>query len=153
MKGHWFLRDRPRGQWYPDAVGIVPGYPLTRESWLVRQANGVKNPHQGRQGRLPRYAWKGTPEGLAERRREARAYAARKVKQMAIKFDDPRAEQAMEALIGVIALKDVEGKHLNSTKDVISASTVILNFTQAKPVEKKEHVVRTAEDWLESLDQ
>jgi hypothetical protein len=151
-RGHWFLRDKPEGQWIPEAVGIVHAYPPTLEAWERRQRVGLTHFQRGNPGRIT--GWKGTRQELLRLRAEARVRAAAKMEKirMAIKFEDERAEKAMEAMVEVVELKDANGKRLHGVKDLAMASRLILEYTQPKPVTKNEHVIKAAEDWLESLD-
>jgi len=150
--GHWFLRDKPRGQWIPEAVGIVHAYPPTLEAWERRQACGYAL------ARLvyaqPPYGWKGTKKELLRLRAKARGRAAAKMEKirMAIKFEDPRAEKAIDTVLQILELKDDKGQHIHGPKDLIAAARLLCDFTQPKPVTKNEHVIKAAEDWLEGLE-
>jgi hypothetical protein len=155
-RGHRFLRDKPRGVYYPEAVGIVPGYPKTYEAWLERQAMGRKN--------IEGQTRAGVPSGLGgahnrdkvkQWRVEAKERAQKIVEKIKmtkkIEFADYRAEMAMEAAVEVMEYRDPEGKRLHGAKDILAAARLICDFTQPKPVQKIENTIRTAEDWLASL--
>lgn len=62
------------------------------------------------------------------------------------KADNDVAEKAMRSAIEVME------SQIGTTDSKLKAAKVILEFTQTKPVVKNETVVKSAEDFLKSLD-
>lgn len=115
-----------------------------------------------------------TPAGKALRahkRRHGEIDAKRIVETMKktgrIEFQDDRAEAAFEALVAIVHTKLSDGGETvdssgnpktvlpvfeGSEKGRIAAASKILEYAQVKPVIKTETVLKTAEDWLKSID-
>lgn len=76
-RAHPALRGRPKGFWYPDLIGVVPGYARTYEVFTAAQVRSRGQLEQQRaSGPVNR---KGVPDGYAFRKQEAveaRAIAA-----------------------------------------------------------------------------
>jgi hypothetical protein len=58
---------------------------------------------------------------------------------------DARAEDALHAAISVMKMDALQ------PKDRIAAARLVLDFTKAKPAQKQDITVSTAEDWLEAV--
>ena len=58
--------------------------------------------------------------------------------------DDPRAEEALKTTVETLRTAE-------SPKDKIAAARLILDFTKAKPAQKIDATVRTAEDILDEM--
>jgi len=98
----------------------------------------------------------------ATAKRRARAKALRIVEKMKksgrVEFPDDRAETVFTALVEIVETKLTtpreghEGVYEYKAKDRIAAASKVLEFSQIKPVTKTENVIKTAEDWLASID-
>lgn len=78
---------------------------------------------------------------------EQRPIVKRIMKKMADKGqlpEDPRAVEALEE--SLMVLRTAENQ-----KTKLSAARLLLDFTKAKPTQKIEHTVKTAEDYLDEL--
>jgi len=58
--------------------------------------------------------------------------------------DDPRAVEALEKAVTTL-------KASTAPKDVAALARLVLDFTKAKPAQKVDHTVRTAEDILDEM--
>lgn len=133
-------------------------------NYMSPEQRGHGQPGQGGdvQRHLPRILY--TPAGKALRahaRRQAKNEAKRIIAIMKktgrVEFPDDRAEGVFEALVEIVHTKVVEatdGKVIyeHKAKDRIAAASKVLEFAQIKPVTKTENVIKTAEDWLKSID-
>ena len=97
----------------------------------------------------------------ATAKRRAHAKALRITEKMKksgrIEFADDRAEKVFVALVEIVETKlaqpkEGEGVYEYRAKDRIAAASKVLEFSQVKPVIKTENVIKTAEDWLASID-
>lgn len=161
---HPAYAGRPRGQWYPELVGVVPGYPRTYEIWkarsdLMRQQVKLYNA-EGITGRH------GVPDGWARKKKliqeiqekseaDARAIVEELILTERFKPDCEEARIAMEAAIAIVQTKKhtPEGQETDLHPAAVrnSAIKTILEFTQRKPVAKSEVAVTKAEDFLLGL--
>ena len=158
---HPLLRDRPRGHFYPDLVGKVPGYPKTYEAWKKLsdscRAQVIRLNAEGKAGR------QGVPDGWAGRKAELlevqqrSAVEAKRAVQMMIENDmidtpeDPRVEQALQVNVEIMLAVSDEGKPAYTGRERTAASRVILDFLKAKPVIRQDIAVARAEDFLAVL--
>jgi hypothetical protein len=153
-RGHVLLRDRPRGVWYPDLVGVVHAYPPTYEAWLKKQRIGIENIKGQTRAGTPN-GWGGPKKRkvLMRLRAERDARVEKKMEEIkkVIEFADYRAEKAMEATLEVMEYKDDNGKRLGDPRNILMAARLIFEYTQPKPASKSEVTVKSAEDWLASL--
>ena len=160
---HPLLRDRPKGQWYPDLVGKVPGYFKTYEAWkkasdLMRQQVKLYNA-EGITGRS------GVPDGWAGKKslineivtkatNEAADIVADLIEEGRFKPDNREARIAMEECVAIIQAEKHTPEQmpvkLYSVKDRQAAINTVLAFTQRKPVSATVTSDR-AEDWLDNL--
>lgn len=99
---------------------------------------------------------------------DAKRITAHMKKTGRVEFADERAEGVFEALVEIVHTKlndggktyDLEtGKerivppvYEHKAKDRIAAAAKVLEFAQVKPVIKTENVIKTAEQWLASID-
>ena len=156
---HVYLRERPRGFWYPGAVGLVKGYPKTQEAWNKLSAQCREQVIRLNARGISR---KGVPNGwgrlkpeVAIERADALVRAKEIYKTMVEKdmftvpaigtVDDQRAEAAM---IGVIA-QAVDQTNAPALR--LKAYEVVLAYTKSKPVINTSIKLNTAEDFLSSL--
>ncbi|MET3712626.1 hypothetical protein ABIC65_003344 [Sphingomonas trueperi] len=116
-----------------------------------RKAYSAK-PVAARKGNHPNTNIPGKPRGLtcaqwatvqAEAKRDAKRIIA-KMKDAGQLPDDPRAVEALEKAVTTLRASQ-------STKDVAALGRLILDFTKAKPAQKVDHIVRTAEDILDEM--
>lgn len=105
-----------------------------------------------RKGNRPNHQIPGKPRDLtnaqwAEVQEIARLDAKRiiqKMKDAGQVPDDPRAEEALKTTVETLRTAE-------SPKDKIAAARLILDFTKAKPAQKIDATVRTAEDILDEM--
>lgn len=160
---HPFLRGRPEGVWFADAVGVVPGYPKTQQSWTERQERcraRITAMHAAGNGpnRL------GVPDGWAgDKGRIARAAIeasdrSKGIVKMAIengilpKQDDPRVEKAFETAVEIIDARDEDtDKPLYTAKDRLAAGRLLADFLKSKPATKLDASISRPEDFLAIL--
>lgn len=160
-------KRRPYGsppiQWDPAKVGVVRGYPKTAEAW--ERAHGEAARERCRrlhaEGKMTRRGvpdgWSGRREELLQVRAKARIEAKQIVKYMVEKNiigqpEDPRAEEALEAVIEIVRAKDDEGRqYAYPVRDRISAANTVLTFTKQRPAQKTDLSVRKAEDFLNAI--
>lgn len=66
--------------------------------------------------------------------------------------EDPRAEEALEAVIAIVRAKDkTTGQHVHPARDRVTAAGAVLNFTKQRPGAQADVSVRLAEDFLEEV--
>jgi hypothetical protein len=105
-----------------------------------------------RKGNHPNTNTPGKPRGLTDSQWAAvQAEAARDAKRIIAKMkaagqlpDDPRAVEAREKAVKTL-------RESTSAKDVAALGRLVLDFTKAKPAQKIEATVRTAEDFLDEM--
>ena len=157
---HPFLRQRPRGFWYPEAVGIVPGYYKTQEAFdkasaqcreqVIRlNAKGV----MGRGG-VPN-GWGRLKKEAIQERKDAVVRAEGVYKEMVEKdiiepaaigsIDDQRAELAMIHVLAMML------DQTNTTAARQRSQETILAYCKAKPATVTAIKLNAAEDFLSSL--
>jgi hypothetical protein len=120
--------------------------PEKRERMLkgIREAN-AKRKAEGRYSRF------GIPDGMRKWESDiewnfARMYAKEVTKIMVDNgtIEDPKVEEAFKAAVEVL--------HSPMTQTIkLQAARLILDFCKAKPVQKSEVTVATAEDWLKQV--
>lgn len=81
---------------------------------------------------------------LKERVRPEINRIKKKMKEAGQLPEDKRAEQVLDKALETFLLS-------TTAKDVSSLGRLILDFTKAKPAQKTELTVKTAEDWLDEL--
>lgn len=152
---HPLLRDRKRGVWYPDLVGVVPRYPKTEEAFKQMQescrAQVIRLNAEGKAG-----GRKGVPDGWAGRKKEVsdirafhRAEATEIIKVMVEKGivnEDALANEALQFAISVVR----DGQTFQS-RERLNAAKIVLDFTKAKPATKTEVTLNKAEQFLAEL--
>jgi hypothetical protein len=140
------------GEWCPELVGKVPGYPRTQETYEAQRARLNANRERAlRAGTLTRHGvpngWAGKKEELAEIRRNSQEGAERLIGRMAAKGvfvpDNWQAELAMTAAVAMVLNKAY------STMTRMRAVRVILEYSQVKPTVRP--VRKNAEYWLQGL--
>ena len=160
---HPFLRDRPQGFYYPDAVGVVQGYPKTREAYdQMVERNRVRYAKWQAEGKIMKRL--GVPDGWAGRKAElvevraAAAVEAKRIVKYMIESDiiapeNEKAEEALEAVIGIVRARSAENPELyaHPAKDRIAAARVVLDFTKQRPATKTSMELTKAEDFLAVL--
>ena len=159
---HPFLRDRPKGIWQPDAVGVVPNYPNTQAKFDVKVENS-RIAYAARMARgEPQITRRGVPDGWAGRGDELRACRAaakitakvlvQKMIDKAIIVADERAEAALAASIEVVIARDeATNLYAHPVKERLTAARLVLDFTKAKPASTQKLEVTKAEDFLAAL--
>lgn len=160
-KGHPLLAERPRGVFYPDLVGKVPGYPKTQETFDARATMKRRIHEYNAAGTTSR---DGIPNGWTRQEATAaRLKAAEQAKRIVDKMieekvfapDCKEAREAMEALVAVVRAKklrpDDKGSPLVPLSEVTKASKTILEFTQRKPLTSSAVTIKSAEDWLDEI--
>ena len=113
---------------------------LSRQLIEARKGNYAKNTTPGKPRDLTNAQW-------AEVQEIARLDAKRimqRMKDAGQVPDDPRAAEALQTTIETLRTAE-------SPKDKIAAARLILDFTKAKPAQKSEVTVRTAEDILDEM--
>lgn len=158
----------PKGQWHPQLVGVISGYPSTLAIWqnksdiMKRQvalyrAEGLL----GRNGVPDGFA--GQKDKLEAAKADGRERAKEIVQIMAdkeiIDGDDPKAVLALNELVSIMITKasktTEDGKtvevYMNHAKDRIAAAGKVLEFTKQKPTVKSDTTIRGAEEWLLNL--
>lgn len=151
----------PPKEWNPDFAAKIPWYPKSpeafqawvskkRERMLTLMAQGKRPTTQG----VIKPFWGRKPLLLALRDRakiEAKQVVAyMKKKEMIV--EDPRAEEALEAMIGIVRAHDEELRvPLYKASDRIAAAKVVLDFTKQKPATKTDMTVAKAEDFLAAV--
>jgi len=162
-KRHPAYAGRPRGVWYPDLVGVVPGYPKTLEIWQKKSdicrariialnasdnpptRAGVPDGWAGAKGRALRAAVAAGP-------RSKEIVDAMIDKGMVKDPDDERVVKALTVTVEILEAKDEETfKPLYTAKDRLSAARLLCDFLKAKPASKIEASVTKAEDFLAVL--
>lgn len=162
------LAGRPKDRWYPDLVGVVPRYPKSEQSWIVRRDVGRRlaatKPLEKPDG--TRYTRQGIPDGWKGRRKEVNAILA-KAKVEAEKLitkleeydalnldvqEDPRVGMAFRATAEIILAnqEDAEGHitPLYSARDRLAAVNVFTTYLKVKPISRLDARVTQAEDFL-----
>ena len=163
-RGHpFFTKDRPRGFYYPEAVGVVPGYPKTLETWLERQAIMRQQVKLYNAEGIARRT--GVPDGYAGRREDLRRYRkqaaaeAKAVMKGLVKMDlidhenkdDPRVEQMLQAAVEIVVTKDDAGRYIDGTAVRVAAINTLLKYLKAPPPATNKVVLSKAEDFLAEL--
>ena len=157
---HPYLRERPRGVWYPEAAAMgIPGYPKTQEAFDKKSAQCREQVIRLNARGISRLGvpngWGNLKKEAAEERRRALIKAEGIYKEMVDRdmlvdpvigsIDDQRAESAM---IGVIAMAiDVT----NTTAIRLKAHETVLSYCKVKPQKSLAIQLGTAEDFLSSL--
>jgi hypothetical protein len=130
---HPLLQDWPQGEWCPDAVGVVSGYPRTAEAYAAQAARcrtnregaiakGILNRHGVPNG------WAGRKDELADIRRNSRTEAER-LTEAVFEPDCREARMAMEAAMEFVV------SPLTLPRDRIVGMRTVLEFTVPKPVQ------------------
>lgn len=149
----------PPKQWNPEYAARIPWYPKTPEAFAVWcQKKRERMLKLKEMGCLP--TRRGIPDGFGGRKEEVlqmRAKAHKEAKEIVrymrekdlIASEDPRAEEALEAMIGIVRAKDEQmDAPLYRANERISAAKVVLDFTKQRPTSKVDAVVTRAEDFL-----
>lgn len=154
-------KERGKKKWNPAYAKRIPSYPKTKEAfaaWIEGMRERMRRMNaEGRMGRqgIPD-GWGGRGEELKVIRARAKDEAHRIVQHM-IKTEvigqpeDPRAEEALEAMIAIVRAKDDAGVLANTARDRISAANTVLTFTKQKPAAKADVSIRRAEDFLTAI--
>lgn len=158
-----FLVGRPKGVYYPDAVGNVPGYPKTLEEWERRREITSAVLARNRAAGMTRNTRRGVPDGWGHRKPElvaarlaATAMATKIITAMKeqdlLMTDDEMALQALQAALEIVTAKDLKtGVPVEGAQARNAAIKTILEFTKKKPATAIEGAVGRPEDWLASL--
>jgi hypothetical protein len=133
---HPVLQGWAVGEWCPEAVGKVPGYPRTAEAYAAMKVRLSANAERARsRGRLTR---RGVPNGYAGEgyelsliRENARCNAERVTEEVTDDWDDYRAVLAMQAVCELAFDPTVP------TKVRLSAARTVLKWTVPKPVARQ----------------
>jgi hypothetical protein len=131
---HKVLQNRPQGEWCPDAVGVVPGYPRTPETFAAQAERLRVNRQKAKErGLLNRHGvpngWAGRKDEIAEIRRNSQTEAER-LTEAVFEPDCREARIAMTAAMQ-IALSPVE-----HPKHRVTAMRLILQYTVPPPVQR-----------------
>jgi hypothetical protein len=132
---HPLLQDRPQGEWCPEAVGKVRGYPRTQTTYDAQVERLLAN-RQGalEAGKLTRAGvpngWAGKKPEIAEIRRNSRTEAERLV-EVICETDDWRAALALQTVMEIVR------SEVETTAIRLSAMRAFLDFTVPKPVARK----------------
>ena len=130
---HPVLQNRPQGEWCPDAVGVVPGYPRTPETFAA-QAERLKANRQvaKERGVLTRHGvpngWAGKKDEIQGIRRNSRTEAER-LTEAVFEPDCEESRIAMQA--AMVALSP-----FYRMVDRLVAMRLILQYTVPKPVQR-----------------
>lgn len=151
----------PRRPWNPEHAALIPWYPKTPEAyavWTEKARQRMLDMHA--KGKKPNRS--GIPNGYGGKKHivlAIRAKAQAEAKQMVTYMknkgmvaEDGRAEEALEAMIGVVRAYDEDLKApLYPVSSRIQAAKVVLEFTKQKPASKVEATVTKAEDFLAAV--
>ena len=162
VRTHPLLRGRPRGHFYPDLVGKIPGYPKTYEAWKQKSDSCRERVIRlNAEGKCNR---RGVPDGWAGRKAEvvevqksSAVEASRAVKMMIESGmidtpDDPRVEQALQVNVEImLAVSPKDGTPAYTARERSAASRIILDFLKSKPTIRQDVTVAKAEDFLAVL--
>jgi hypothetical protein len=153
-KAHPFLYGRPKGVWYPDAVGVVRSYPKTQEDF-TRRSNDMRERVKALWAAGKMKTRKGIPDGFAGKAAKVNqlkakaAIEARKIlavmkEQDLIDSDDI----GDEAMLGVLQMsRDTsEGK-----RERLAALKTVLEYTKPKPASTSKVELTRPEDFLDEL--
>lgn len=157
--GHPFLLNWPKGVFCPHAVGVVPYYPKTEESFQRRidLARDRMNKRLAEGRKMPTRAGVADGFGKTKRRDSARhfrnlaVYEAKIImdvlrqKDLLVEPDNVMANEALE-----VAIELHRDKTVGNTIRLAAARTV-LEWTRAKPAQRIDTTVRTAEAFLQDL--
>lgn len=153
---HPLLRGRTPKVWHGDIAHLVPGYPKTQEAYDRRVNTGRANFEKlRREGRMRTRV--GVPDGWAglgkivKPLRELAKTEARIIVDYLRKEDmlvQPDNELATEALLVAVELHRLP-ESPGALK--LAAARTVLEYTRAKPAQKVEQTVRTAESFLADL--
>lgn len=152
-------RGEPPRAWDPELAGRLRPYPKTPEAHAAHVAAASEQLCRlTAEGRMTR---RGVPDGWGGRRDELaaiRASAREEAKGIVLHMrasgiigepEDPRAEEALEAVIEVVRARDpATGQHAYSARDRVSAANAVLTFTSARPAASAGLSVQRAEDFL-----
>jgi hypothetical protein len=152
----------PPKQWNPEYAARIPWYPKSPEAFARWQQNGRDRMARLKaEGRFP--TRRGVPDGWGGRKHiaqelrakaqaEAKEIVAFMVKNKMVESEDPRAEEALEAMIAIVRAKDeAMATPLYPPRDRIAAANTVLAYTKQKPATKTDLNVRRAEDFLEAV--
>lgn len=156
QRRHPFLEGKDKKVWHPEAVGIVPRYAKTAEAFKKRQEHGSRNmaavKASGRE-----FSRRGVPDGFARRREGVESFtalakheAARimtylRKEDLLVEPDNEIANDALKVAIELSRNPSVPPQlHL-------AAAKVVLEYTRAKPAQKSEVTLRTAESFLDDI--
>lgn len=154
----------PKGQWHPQLVGVVRGYPKTYEIWkaksdLMRQQVRLYNA----EGITFR---NGVPDGWAGKKAlineinekaqaEAKVIVADLIKRGKFEPDNDESatviEEAMKIIVAEKHTPETEPVPLYNVKDRLAAMKLVLDKVQKSPVSRNENTYNKAEDFLKAL--
>lgn len=151
--GHPFLSHWPKGVFCPAAVGVVHGYPKTEEAFKKKQ-EWARNLLSNRRAKGEVLSSVGVPKGWRHKKKGAIAFAnlakyeAKQIMEHMKKqglLVAPDNELANEALMVAV---EMHRNPLTEAKLRLAAAQTVLTWTKAKPAQRVEATVRTAEDFL-----
>jgi hypothetical protein len=162
--GDW-RRQYPPNQWHAELVGIVKGYPISPEVWAERKRKAKENfaKQIAEKGMITRA---GVPDGFKGLRQcvdDARLWRSleskRIVKHMEdndlIEYPDASQYEGVEdhdAAKGALAYcVSVVRSDTYKPRERLEAARTVLNFTKAKPVQRVENTLKSAEDFLDAI--
>ena len=161
-KCHPLMAGRPKGVFYPDLVGKVPGYPKTAEGLANRVESMARRIREYNTAGVTKRD--GVPHGWTRYEAVAvRQQAAERAKKIVDKMieekvfapDTKEARIAMEALVSIVQTKKLtpedKGSPLVAASEVNKAAKTILDFAQRRPVTSSQVTVKSAEDWLDEI--
>ncbi len=164
-KSKAWIEKYPPNQWHFELVGVVRGYPLCPEVWEQRRqlardmtrkaiAEGKKPTRRG----VPD-GFKGLGQAVADARLWREIEGKRIVKIMEdrdlIEYPDISQYESVEdheAAKGALALcVSIVRSDTYKPRERLEAARTVLTFTKAKPVQRVENTLKTAEDFLSVL--
>lgn len=131
-------KKAPRGPW----ANMTSEQRKEYSAKLIAARKGNHPNHQipGKPPRLTHAQWAAVQE---EAKRDAKRIIT-KMKDAGQLPDDPRAVEALEKAVTTLRTSE-------NPKDVAALGRLILDFTKAKPAQKVDHTVRSAEDILDEM--
>ena len=131
---HPLLRHRRAGQWYPDAVGKVRGYPRTQEIYDAQVERCRTNRQRASdRGRLTRTGvpngWAGRKHEIAEAGRNSRTEAEALVEKV-FEPDNYESRLCMREALAIVLNPTVH------VSDKLTAMRMIWSFVQAEPMDE-----------------
>jgi hypothetical protein len=131
---HKVLQNRPQGEWCPDAVGVVPGYPRTPETFAAQAERLKANRQRAKErGLLTRLGvpngWAGKKDEIAEIRRNSQTEAERLTEAV---FE----ADCWEARVAMTEAMKIALSPFYRMADRLVAMRLILQYTVPRPAQR-----------------